>query len=493
MIMLKKILTWIENTNPAPTSFIKQDAKYAVNALALKFISPDIRQRFQAFIQPYDLHAIRSAAFTGGAIYGLFVIFDYIVNYSIFTETAIIRLLIVGPCAILTLGLTFLEPFKTKHYVLQLLSVLIVSIGQAGHFVIAMMPDVHPFYLLATSILLTVFCNTLMCIRFRIAFWINIIYFFVFLIVLIGYNQESYDVKFYQSIIFIAVIIVSLHACYIRDRDKHLLFIHYDGANEKKKALAGVNSHLEDLLNSLDAKNKELEQFAYVVSHDLKSPLRVISGLSSLIQRKEYKKISPQSRQDFDMIIDQIVQMNAMIEGVLEYSRIGRTQVESVMVNVEQVLEQIKLAIPKNDKVVIDYPTNVPPVEASKVRVRQIFQNLINNAIKYNDKTVCKIFIETEIADNFVSFKLEDNGPGIRPEYAERAFGLFQTLQTKEQDSTGVGLAIVKKIIEYYGGQIHIDTAYRQGLRFHFTLPYYQENEQYEKIFDNETVLLNRN
>jgi len=374
MIMLKKILTWIESTNPAPTSFIKQDARYAVNALALKFKSPDIRQRFQEFIQPYDLHAIRSAAFTGGGIYGLFAILDYIVNYNIFTETAIIRLLVVGPCAFLALGLTFLQPFKTKHYALQLLSVLIVSIGQAGHFVIAMMPGVHPFYLLATSILLTVFCNTLMCIRFHVAFWINVIYFLVFLIVLTGYSQASYDVMLYQSIVYIAVIIVSLHACYIRDRDKHLLFIHYDGATEKKEALASANSHLEDLLNSLDAKNKELEQFAYVVSHDLKSPLRVISGLSSLIQRKEYEKISPQSREDFDMIIDQIVQMNAMIEGVLEYSRIGRTQVKSVVVDVEQVLEQIKLTVPKNKKVVIDYSDNIPPVEASKVRIQQVFQ-----------------------------------------------------------------------------------------------------------------------
>jgi len=482
--MLKKILNWIENTNPAPTSFLKQDSKYAVNPFIMRFKSPDIKKRFHEFIQPYDLHAIRSSAFTGGAVYSLFAILDYIINNDIFAEAAIIRLAVVGPCALLALGLTFIHPFKSSHRLLQSLTIAIVLIGQAGHFAIGLMDRVDSFYLLITSILITIFGNTLMSIRFFSAVLMNIAYILTFQIVLI-YTGTTPASILYQSTIFLSVIIVSLHACYIRERDKHLLFIHYDGANEKKKELIVVNSHLENLLRNLDIKNKELEQFAYVISHDLKSPLRVISGLSTLIQRKEYEKISPQSQEDFDMIIDQIVQMNAMIEGVLEYSRIGRKDMETTVVNIELILEKIKLVEAKNDKIIINYPDDIPAVEGSTIRVQQVFQNLIDNAIKYNDKKVCKISIDAEIVDEFVLFKLEDNGPGIRPEYADKVFGLFHTLQSKRQDSTGVGLAVVKKIIGFYGGEIYVDTSYRKGARFCFTLRYHLENES-NSLLENE-------
>ncbi len=446
-----------------------------------------VRERFYQFIQPYDLHAIRSAAITGGAVYMLFTIIDYLINDIIFTQTMIIRIAVVGPCSILALALTFYSPFKDNNKALQFLSVLIVTIGQAGHFAIGLMREVQPFYLLITSILLMVFANTLMCLRFSIATILNVIYFIIFQIIH-AIQGTDYIELFYQNVTFLCVIAVSLHACYLRERDKHLLFLHYDEANGKKRELIKVNAHLEDLLNNLDNKNKELEQFAYVVSHDLKSPLRVISGLSSLIQRKEYEKISPTSQEDFDMIKDQIMQMNAMIEGVLEYSRIGREATGVNRVDVSAIMEKIKLVEERNGDVIVTYPDDMLYVKGSRIRVQQVFQNLISNSIKYNDKKVCEISIGAEITDNFILFTVEDNGPGIAPEYTERVFRLFQTLQSKREDSTGVGLAVVKKIIEYYRGEIYIDTTYKKGARFCFSLPYFSEESLLPITSDNEMI-----
>jgi len=318
--------------------------------------------------------------------------------------------------------------------------------------------------------------------RFWMAFYVNAVYLIIFQFILYLYIADNYIAIIYQNFILVAVMMVSLHACYLRERNKCLLFVEFDIANKRKKELEAVNKNQEELLNSLDYKNKELEQFAFVISHDLKSPLRVISGLSSLIQRKEYDKLSPQSQEDFGMIQNQVLQMGAMIEGVLEYSRIGRKDNDKKAVDIVPILESIALTIGKQDDVDIDFPKEIPSLKGSSIRFKQVFQNLISNAIKYNDKSKCEILIRTEVQENFVRFSLQDNGPGIRPEYAERIFRLFQTLQSKEKNSTGVGLAIVKKIIDFYEGKIYLDTNFEEGARFYFTLPIYRNHSKSTEI-----------
>jgi len=151
-------------------------------------------------------------------------------------------------------------------------------------------------------------------------------------------------------------------------------------------------------------------------------------------------------------------------------------------VNIIPILETIALTLGNEDNISIDFPKDVPLLEGSAIRFKQVFQNLTSNAIKYNDKPQCKILISAEIQDNFVRFSLQDNGPGIRPEYAERIFQLFQTLQSKRKDSTGVGLAIVKKIIDFYEGEIYLDPHFEEGARFYFTLPIYLDNSKSTEI-----------
>lgn len=478
--MLKKIWRSIPYFKPA--HLYERDSEYETYRLTSAFKVSHTKQRFDAFILPYDLHTLRSTAFTGGFIYTFFVILDFFINQEAFAQIAIIRLLIVTPLSLLALFLTYIRPFKEEVNALQWLSLVILSIGQFGHFVMGMQPGVDIFYMLVSTIVLLTLGNALMPMRFTIALRINLMFLIIYQFILYNYITTDYISIMYQNFILVAVMCVSLHTCYLRERNKCLLFVEFDIADKQKKELEVVNKYQEELLENLDYKNKELEQFAFVISHDLKSPLRVISGLSSLIQRKEYDKVSPQSREDFDMIQDQVLQMNAMIEGVLEYSRIGRKDMDKKAVDLALILESIALTTGKQHEADIHFPTNIPLLEGSTIRFKQIFQNLISNAIKYNDKPNCKILIKAKTQENFVKFSIEDNGSGIRPEYAERIFCLFQTLQVKQKNSTGVGLAIVKKIIDFYEGKIYLDPKFEDGARFHFTLPIYKEAEEQTKI-----------
>lgn len=478
--MLTKI--WNKPPHFRPSGLYEKDSEYEIYHLNSAFKRRATRQRFDSFIQPYDLNTLRSTGFTGGFIYMVFIVLDFFINQQAFAQVAIIRLLIVTPLSLVTLFLTYFKPFNEKNNASQWLGITILSIAQLGHFAMGMLPGVHEFYVLVSTIVLLILGNNLMPTRFWLAFFVNLVYLIFFQITLFIHLGLDYTMIFYQNFILVSVMFVSLHACYLRERNKCLLFVEFDIANKRKKELEAVNRNQEELLNSLDYKNKELEQFAFVISHDLKSPLRVISGLSSLIQRKEYNKLSPQSQEDFGMIQNQVLQMGAMIEGVLEYSRIGRKDNDKKAVDIVPILESIALTTGKQGNVDIDFSKEIPHLEGSNIRFKQVFQNLISNAIKYNDKPHCKILIRAEVQEDFVQFSVQDNGPGIRPEYAERIFRLFQTLQSKDKNSTGVGLAIVKKIIDFYEGKIYLDPNFKEGARFYFTLPTYHDTEKHTEI-----------
>lgn len=449
----------------------EKDSEYEIHRLTTTFKVPATRQRFDNVIQAYDLSTLRSTAFIGALLSTLFVMLDFIAFRESFIQIAIVRLLLINACILFALYLTYIKPFRESSKALKWLGVGILSIVLAGHFFIATLPDMDKEYILYSTIVILIFGNCLMFTRFPTAVYVNIIYFIVFQILLYYYITVDLELIVVQSFVFIAVMVASLHACYLRERNKCLLFVQLDIANKQKKELETVTKNQEELLDSLDYKNQELEQYAFVISHDLKSPLRVISGLTSIIQRKEYDNLNAQSREDFNMVQDQILQMEAMISGVLEYSQIGQKNTTKEAVDIVTILESLALTLGRQSDVNIDFPEAIPLLEGSAVRFKQVFQNLISNAIKYNNKTNCVILITAKTTGDFVQFSLQDNGPGIRSEYAGRIFQLFQTLQSKQKDSTGVGLAIVKKIIDFYEGEIYLDPHFDEGARFCFTLP----------------------
>lgn len=238
-----------------------------------------------------------------------------------------------------------------------------------------------------------------------------------------------------------------------------------DRLAETRSALAAKNQELQ-------RSNAELDQFAYVVSHDLKAPLRAIANLSQWIEEDAGESLDAENRRQMELLRGRVHRMEALINGILEYSRIGRVAVEPEEVDTGALLAEVvdSLAIPPGFTVSIG--EEMPRLIAPRVRLGQVFANLIGNAVKYNDKVEGRVTISAAERGDFHLFAVVDNGPGIAPQFHEKIFQIFQTLQSRDSfESTGVGLTLVKKIVEEQGGEIRVDSAEGKGATFRFTWP----------------------
>lgn len=231
-------------------------------------------------------------------------------------------------------------------------------------------------------------------------------------------------------------------------------------------------NRIKEYVGTLEKINKELDQFAYIVSHDLKAPLRAINNLSVWIEEDLEGKMEADTKKNFDMLRGRILRLEALINGILQYSRAGRVKNEVVDIDLNQFIPDIiqNLAPPENFKVSIS--KDLPHVVAERISLEQVFSNFISNAIKYNNNPNPEIIIEAEEKDSYYHFSVADNGPGIEPEFHQKIFVIFQTLQARDVvESTGVGLAIVKKIVEEQGGKVWVESDKGKGAKFCFTLP----------------------
>lgn len=227
----------------------------------------------------------------------------------------------------------------------------------------------------------------------------------------------------------------------------------------------------EELVQELERVNQELKNFAYVVSHDLKAPLRGIKSLADWLTEDYADKLDDQGREQFALLLNRVDRMHDLIEGILEYSRIGRVIEKREWVDLNELVPIVAdmVTVPGHIGLVID--DELPVIQAERTRIIQVFQNLLSNAIKYMDKDQGRIQVGCTDQGAFWQFSVADNGPGIAEKYQDRIFELFQTLAPRDQvESTGVGLTIVKRIVEFYGGQIGVDSEPGQGCRFYFTL-----------------------
>jgi signal transduction histidine kinase len=240
---------------------------------------------------------------------------------------------------------------------------------------------------------------------------------------------------------------------------------------EKEKETQRQLEETLRLNNELEHANQELRDFAYVVSHDLKAPLRGISSLAGWIAEDYKDKLDSEGKNMLDLILGRILRMNNLIDGILQYSRVGRVKEEKTLVDLNATVSNIisMLNIENNINVVIEQ--QLPQIISEETRINQVFQNLICNAVKYMDKPNGEIKIGCSEQREFWEFYIADNGPGIEEKYFEKIFKIFQTLNARDRvEGTGIGLTIVKKIIELYGGRIWLESTLGDGATFYFTL-----------------------
>jgi len=227
-----------------------------------------------------------------------------------------------------------------------------------------------------------------------------------------------------------------------------------------------------ELITKIDNINKELKDFASIVSHDLKAPLRGIKSLATWILDDCSDKLSEQGKEQMNLLLGRVERMYHLIDGVLQYSKAGRTEEKTAQVNLNDFVPEVidMLAPPENMSITIE--NTMPVIECAETHIMQLFQNLLSNAIKYMDKPKGQIKIDCVEEDCFWKFSITDNGPGIEEKHFENIFKMFQALSVSEEsEGTGVGLTIAKKIVELYGGKIWVESKIGSGSTFFFTLP----------------------
>lgn len=226
----------------------------------------------------------------------------------------------------------------------------------------------------------------------------------------------------------------------------------------------------ERILESLRQSNKELEEYAHVVSHDLKSPLRNISALTEWIKADLEEHLEGEAAMHFGMIEQTLIEMDRLIDGILNYSSIGKLQNNNEWVDLNEIFENslAKLHVPPHFS--IAKLNELPKVFCNPVRLGQVFTNLMSNAIKYNNKPLGILEIWAEENTKEISLHFKDNGKGIPPEGIEKVFKIFQTIES-DKSSTGIGLSIVKKIIQSYGGEVSISSEINKFTTIHLKVP----------------------
>lgn len=241
---------------------------------------------------------------------------------------------------------------------------------------------------------------------------------------------------------------------------------------EAENKLREQQEQLWQYAGELERSNRELDQFAYVTSHDLKAPLQAISNLSEWIEEDLADKVTGESRKHMDLMRKRVRRMVSLIEGILEFSRVRRMHEKPELVDVGKLLAEVIDLMSHPPEFVIKVHEGMPSIETERIRLQQVFANLISNAIKHHERPDGKVEISVRDLGELYEFSVADDGPGIAPEYHEKVFLIFQTLKPRDKfESTGVGLALVKRIVEDKGGRVDLHSTEGQGADFRFTWP----------------------
>ncbi len=258
----------------------------------------------------------------------------------------------------------------------------------------------------------------------------------------------------------------------VKDKDGKPLY--RDGFVRDITKRKEIEKKLEKNIDELKRSNRELEEFAYVASHDLQEPLRMVSSFTQLLEMKYKDILDAEALEYIKYAVDGAKRMQELINDLLIYSRVTSNAKKFEDINLEKVLDEVlfnlEIVIEENEAVIIW--ESLPNIQADYRQMVQLFQNLIGNALKYRSMETPQVHISAVKENNYWLFSVEDNGIGMEAEYFEQVFQIFRRLHSSDEyEGTGIGLAITKRIIERHGGRIWVESEFGEGSTFYFTIP----------------------
>ncbi len=238
--------------------------------------------------------------------------------------------------------------------------------------------------------------------------------------------------------------------------------------SERRRAERKLEANVEQLARA----NRDLDEFAYVASHDLRGPLEGVKSLARWIAEDNRDSLEPQSHEHLEMMQGRVERLERLLDDLLQYSRAGRVPVQVETVEVRECLREVEALLALPGSVTLEVPDALPRLETVRTPLMQVFQNLIGNAVKHHDREAQTVTVGWVENEDHHMFSISDDGPGVPPEYQEQVFGMFETLRPRDQvEGSGMGLAIIKKIVERHGGRVWLEDARPRGARFCFTWP----------------------
>jgi light-regulated signal transduction histidine kinase (bacteriophytochrome) len=243
-----------------------------------------------------------------------------------------------------------------------------------------------------------------------------------------------------------------------------------DFIENQTKEIIEINKQKDKLLANLERQNQELNDYAHMVSHDLKSPLQSIDALTTWIKEDYSEVLGDGGREVVNLIRENVEKMDTLILGILEYSTIGKAEKSVYEVDLNILIDDILLAIDNPNEIKVIIPNKLPIVKGDQHRLELLFHHLIQNSIKFNDKGEDG-FVEINFSNEgkYWHFSIKDNGKGIEKQYFDKIFIAFQKLEN-DYKSTGIGLSIVKKIVETYNGEIWLESTPNVETTFYFKI-----------------------
>lgn len=443
-----------------------------INRFTLKFKDNKIEKEFNEWYLQDDVSVFQYALLAGIVAYCAFIPLDMVL-YEGKTVSQFFVLRITISVLVFIIYLFARKGIDTpKQYQIYAISTAILCFGST--IVFTFFDNVDEFYLYTGNSILIVFVFTLLSIRFNRIRFLAIFFIIVHLVALYINFRFTIENFTHQAYGIIAMTMVGLLANYIIELQRRQNYLNQRVIEEQKTALQNSIDEKDNLLKILKEQNIELDAFNHSVSHDLKAPLRNINAFSSILEKRYKDKLDKNGLEYLDFIVQGTKKMNTLVNDLLAYSKVRKTELKIEMVDINKMVDSVYFEqIRAIENTPIFTKTDLPSIKGDKVLLKQVWQNLISNAIKYSSKQeVIKLTISATTTDEIVTYAIKDNGIGFDMKYAEKLFEVFRRLHTdKDFSGSGVGLSLVHRIIEKHNGKIWAESEPNKGSTFYFSIP----------------------